>query len=86
MVHGARLAPVVLCGAALLAGCSNPNYRDYTATDDSAVLAFDSCDYEIDTVMRLRGYPPNPLPETPQAEYRRVVFDQCMRRKGYDAD
>ncbi|WP_029007296.1 hypothetical protein [Azospirillum halopraeferens] len=81
----ARLAAMA-AGAVLLVGCGNPSHREYTARADSALLAFDECDYEIDTLMRLRGYPPNPLPETPQAGYRKVVFDQCMRRKGYDAD
>ena len=36
--------------------------------------------------MRLRGYPHRPLPETPQFRYRKEIFAQCMRRKGYSAD
>jgi ABC-type glycerol-3-phosphate transport system substrate-binding protein len=67
-----------------LAACGNPSHREWTATDSSATLAFDACDEEVDTTMRLRGYPVNPLPETPQASYRKEIFAQCMRRRGYE--
>jgi hypothetical protein len=46
----------------------------------------DECDEQVDTTMRLRGYPVNPLPETPQFGYRKEIFAQCMRRKGFSAD
>lgn len=76
---------VLLLGSVLaLAACgSTPAHREWEATDGSATLAFDECDEQVDTTMRLRGYPVNPLPETPQFSYRKEIFAQCMRRKGY---
>lgn len=77
----------VLGGVLALGACGgNPTYREWTAKDSTATAAFDECDEEIDAQMRLRGYPNNPLPETPQFKYRKTVFAQCMRRKGYESD
>jgi len=78
-------APLV--GLLLLAGCGGgPSYREWTAGKDVPAAAFDECTEEVDTTMRLRGYPNRPLPETPQFKYRKEIFGQCMRRKGYTAD
>ena len=83
-----RLNGALLLGGLLtLAACgSTPSHREWEATEGSATIAFDHCDEEVDATMRLRGYPVNPLPETPQFSYRREIFAQCMRRKGYEAD
>ncbi len=77
---------ILLCGVLTLAGCANPSHREWTASDDVATVAFDECTEQVDATMRLRGYPHRPLPETPQFRYRREIFAQCMRRKGYVAD
>ncbi|MBP2313025.1 hypothetical protein [Azospirillum soli] len=77
----------VLTGVLTLAACgSTPTYREWTATETTAPAAFDECTDEVDTTMRLRGYPYRPLPETPQFKYRKEIFAQCMRRKGYSAE
>lgn len=78
----------IMLGVVALAGCGgNPAHREWTAAGDAtATAAFDECDDQVDTLMRLRGYPVNPLPETPQFQYRQTVFAQCMRRKGYEAE
>lgn len=73
-------------GMILLGACSSPAHREWEAAGDVALIAHDECDDQVDTTMRLRGYPSNPLPETPQFQYRREIFSQCMRRKGYAAD
>ncbi len=80
----ARLA--ILTGLLLLAACGNPSYRTWTASKDVGQVAFDECTDEVDTTMRLRGYPHHPLPETPQFLYRQEIFGSCMRRKGYAAE
>lgn len=73
-----------LAGVTLLAGCGGgPSYREWTAGKDVPSVAYDECTAEIDSTMRLRGYPNRPLPETPQFSYRKEIFGQCMRRKGY---
>lgn len=65
----------------------HPRHREWTAKgDETARSAYDECDDELDSLMRLRGYPTNPLPETPQFAYRKAMFAQCMRRKGYEAE
>lgn len=79
----------VLVGTILsLAACGNtPVHREWSAKgDETARSAYDECDDELDSLMRLRGYPTNPLPETPQFAYRKAMFAQCMRRKGYEAE
>ncbi|NYZ15285.1 hypothetical protein HL658_22325 [Azospirillum sp. RWY-5-1] len=78
----------IILGCLALAGCgSTPTHREWTATGEgTATAAYDECDDQVDTLMRLRGYPVNPLPETPQFQYRKTVFAQCMRRKGYEAE
>lgn len=74
-------------GALLLASCgSTPAYREWTATETTATAAYDECTEQVDTTMRLRGYPYRPLPETPQFRYRKEIFALCMRRKGYTAE
>lgn len=79
---------VLLAGTAVLAACGNASsHREWSAKDgETAQIAYDECDEQVDTTMRLRGYPVNPLPETPQFQYRQAVFAQCMRRKGYETD
>lgn len=79
-------AALLLCGTAALAGCgSSPNYRQWSAKDQTvAQIAFDECEDQVNSTMRLRGYPPKPLPETPQFQYREAIFSQCMRKKGYE--
>ncbi|HYD70065.1 hypothetical protein [Azospirillum sp.] len=84
-----RLGAAFTAGGALLllAGCGTPSYREWTASGEpTAVAAFDECGDEVDTIMRLRGYPHRPLPETPQFKYRKEIFGTCMRRKGYTPD
>ncbi|MFD1623126.1 hypothetical protein [Azospirillum griseum] len=77
----------LLAGTVLLAGCgSAPTYREWTASKEVPAVAFDECTEEVDVTMRLRGYPNRPLPETPQYQYRKEIFGQCMRRKGYKAE
>lgn len=74
-------------GALLLSACgSTPSYREWTASKETPNIAYDECTEEVDTIMRLRGYPNRPLQETPQFRYRKEVFAQCMRRKGYSAE
>jgi hypothetical protein len=76
-----------LSAMALLSGCSSPPaYREWTASPDVPTVAYDECTEQVDNTMRLRGYPLRPLPETPQFGYRKEIFAQCMRRKGYTAD
>ncbi|WP_042697079.1 hypothetical protein [Azospirillum sp. B506] len=76
-----------LSTVALLSGCgSQPSYREWTASPDVPTVAYDECTEQVDTTMRLRGYPQRPLPETPQFGYRKEIFAQCMRRKGYTAE
>lgn len=84
----ATLRHLVLAGATLLlAACgSTPTYREWTATETTATAAYDECIEQVDTTMRLRGYPYRPLPETPQFRYRKEIFALCMRRKGYTAE
>lgn len=77
----------ILSAVALLSGCSSPPaYREWTASPDVPTVAYDECTEQVDTTMRLRGYPLRPLPETPQFGYRKEIFAQCMRRKGYTAE
>lgn len=76
-----------LAAAVVLTGCSGqPSYREWKATEETPMAAYDECGVEVDATMRLRGYPLRPLPETPQAGYRKEIFAQCMRKKGYKAD
>ena len=82
-----RMGGAVMLGAVLLLGaCGKPGYREWTASSDVGQVAFDECMDEVDTTMRLRGYPHRPLPETPHFTYRREIFGTCMRRKGYEPD
>jgi len=76
----------LLAGALLLGACGGPDrhLRDWTATTDVTRVAYDECIDEVDTTMRLRGYPHRPLPETPHFAYRREILTTCMRRKGYE--
>lgn len=89
---GPRLLPalpglVCLSALALLTGCgSPPAYREWTASPDVPTVAYDECTEQVDSTMRLRGYPLRPLPETPQFGYRKEIFAQCMRRKGYTTE
>lgn len=76
----------VLAGMLVLAGCSKPSYRDWTARSEVGQVAYDECTDEVDATMRLRGYPLRPSQETPQFAYRKEIFAACMRRKGYEAD
>ncbi|MBP2229463.1 hypothetical protein J2847_002762 [Azospirillum agricola] len=76
-----------LAGLLLMAGCGGgPSYREWEAGKEVPVVAYDECTEEVDATMRLRGYPNRPLPETPQFRYRKEIFGQCMRRKGYSAE
>ncbi len=78
------MLPAGLAALTLLVGCGGPPaYRDWTAGQDVPTIAFDECNEQVDNAMRLRGYPLRPLPETPQYGYRKEIFAQCMRRKGY---
>lgn len=86
--HPLRLLSSGLFAAVTLAACSDdPAYREWRADKETAgIAAYDECDEEVDVLMRLRGYPNRPLPETPQFEYRKTMFAQCMRKKGYAAE
>ncbi|MBP2301254.1 hypothetical protein [Azospirillum picis] len=76
-----------LAAVTLLSGCGGPPaYRDWAAGEQVPTIAFDECNEQVDDSMRLRGYPLRPLPETPQFQYRRAIFAQCMRRKGYSQE
>jgi hypothetical protein len=81
---------VILAAAALsvtLSACSSPpRHEGWAAKKEAGGAAYDECRDELDTTMRLRGYPIRPLPETPQFEYRKTIFAQCMRRKGYEPE
>ncbi|PWC33198.1 hypothetical protein [Azospirillum sp. TSO35-2] len=84
---GFRIAGLALATATLLAGCgSAPSYREWTAGEAVPTIAYDECTEQVDNTMRLRGYPLRPLPETPQFGYRKEIFSQCMRRKGYGTE
>jgi hypothetical protein len=77
----------LLSGVFFLSACGSPPRHDgWSAKDDIARTAVRDCDDDTATQMRLHGYPTNPLPETPQAAYRKTVMEQCMRRKGYEVD
>lgn len=80
---GLKIAALLGTTLALAACGSTPAYREWSATKTTATAAYDECTDEVDTTMRLRGYPKHPLPETPQFGYRKEIFGQCMRRKGY---
>ena len=77
---------VLLASVLLLGACSKPSYREWTASKEVGQVAFDECTDQVDTTMRLRGYPLRPSPETPQFSYRKEIFGTCMRRKGYEPD
>jgi len=84
---GLACLSAALSALALLSGCSSPPaYREWTASPDVPTVAYDECTEQVDSTMRLRGYPLRPLPETPQFGYRKEIFAQCMRRKGYTAE
>lgn len=84
---GLACLSAALSALVLLSGCSSPPaYREWTASPDVPTVAYDECTEQVDTTMRLRGYPLRPLPETPQFGYRKEIFAQCMRRKGYTAE
>lgn len=81
--------PLAVAFAALvgLSACSSaPEHEGWVAKKEAGGAAYDECRDEVDTTMRLRGYPLHPLPETPQFAYRKTIFGQCMRRKGYEAE
>lgn len=82
-----RLFPFAVVLVVPLIGCSSA-HDGWTpkSSDEPIKAARDECVEQVDATMRLRGYPTYPLPETPQAEYRRTIFAQCMRRKGYEPD
>lgn len=85
----AALATALPLAALLLglAGCSGPpRHEGWTAQKEAGGAAYDECRDEVDSTMRLRGYPIRPLPETPQFDYRKTIFGQCMRRKGYEPE
>jgi hypothetical protein len=48
------------------------------------LAALEECDDSTGRIMRLRGYPARPSPETPQYRYRAQWFAKCMRDKGYE--
>jgi hypothetical protein len=48
------------------------------------LAALEECDDSTGQIMRLRGYPARPSPETPQYRYRAQWFAKCMRDKGYE--
>lgn len=76
-----------IAATAGLAACSSaPTHEGWTAKQEAGGAAYDECRDEVDTLMRLRGWPTRPSPETPQAEYRKSIFSQCMRRKGYEPE
>ena len=79
--------PLVVIAAMLafgVAGCSSPPAHDgWKAKKEAAPAANDECREEVDNTMKLRGYPTRPSPETPQYEYRKMIFAKCMTRKGY---
>lgn len=78
---------VALACLAGLSGCSStPRHEGWAAKAEAGGAAYDECRDETDTTMRLRGYQIRPLKETPQAEYRKSIFAQCMRRKGYEPE
>jgi len=83
----ARRFPFTAALFAALAGCSGA-HDGWTpkSSDEPIKAANNECVEQVDATMRLRGYPTYPLPETPQAEYRKTIFAQCMRRKGYEPD
>lgn len=81
------MAIALLGGGLLPAGCGGgPSYKEWTASKETPSIAYDECTEEVDTTMRLRGYPYRPLQETPQFRYRKEIFAQCMRRKGYSTE
>ena len=90
-----RMSPIAVAGLfvvglfllPLVVGCAGPaRHEGWVAKKEAGSAAFDECRDEVDTTMRLRGYPIHPSPETPQFEYHKSIFAQCMRRKGYEAD
>lgn len=78
MPRSVRL-PLVLALVAL-AGCGGP--PRWTAGEETVEVAKADCDDWTNGQMRLRGWPPRPLSESPQANARAALFEDCMRRRG----
>ena len=70
---------------AVLAACGSSSGRTDRESSDGDPVAFakDECEESVDVEMQLRGYPRRPSPETPQYAFRQIIFEKCMRRKGY---
>ncbi len=71
-----------------LVGCGSDPDDEWEVVDPDQVrdLALDACTREVDTLMRLRGYPERPRPETPQYGYRLIFFERCMTDRGFERD
>ncbi len=77
--------PLMLGTVLLVAACGSSGDTPivWEADGDPIRIAQDACTEEVSVLMRLRGYPRRPGPETPQYEYRQIMFARCMGRKGY---
>jgi len=73
----------LLVALVVLAGCGGPRW---TAGGETVTVAQADCDDWTNGQMRLRGWPPRPLAETPQATARAAFVEECMRRRGLTLD
>lgn len=67
-----------------LAGCGGP--PRWTAGDEAVTVAEADCADWTNGQMRLRGWPPRPLADSPQANARAALFEDCMTRRGLTLD
>jgi hypothetical protein len=74
-----RTFPVLATALVVLGACGGP---EWTTSDATVIAATADCEDGTNTQMRLRGWPPRPLAETPQDGARKAFFEDCMRRRG----
>lgn len=89
--RAAALAALVLpaaCGGtvAVEGRLEDPTRWQPAEEEAPRLAALDDCVDSTGQLMRLRGYPARPSPETPQYRYRAEWFAKCMRDKGYETD
>lgn len=45
--------------------------------------ALEACDESVDSELRLRGMPPNPVPGTPEFDVQLKLYERCMNARGF---
>lgn len=69
----------LIAAMVVLSACGGPRW---TAGEQTVEVATAHCEDWTNGQMRLRGWPPRPLAESPQANARAALFEDCMRRRG----